>query len=95
MHHQTPESHVNVFLNPEPEVSKNTPYPFKIYTPNPLSKIITIPRRKHTKTILIPKRSPVKIFLTRRYGGLWPPTYSSCGGLRGPFGPLTCGGNLF
>ena len=32
---------------------------------------------------------------TRRYGGLRPPTSSSCGGLRGPFGPPDMWGNLF
>ena len=33
--------------------------------------------------------------LTRRYGGLRPPTSSSCGGLRGPFGPPDMWGSLF
>ena len=36
-----------------------------------------------------------KLYRTRRYGGQWPPTSSTCRGLGGPLDPLPSGGTLF
>ena len=55
-------------------------------------------RNMDTTPVWIKYTSYMELFLvlvTRRYGGLRPPTSSSCGGLRGPFGPPVMWGNLF